>query len=122
MFAVIKDNGKQYRVQAGDSIWVDLKKDTKAGDSVEFDQVLVYSEGRDIKIGAPLVDDVKVVGEIKGDRKSKKLTVMKFRRRKDSRVKNGHRQQYTHVDIKEIVNSGAKQSQAAEPQEEVAQA
>ncbi len=104
MYAVIKDNGKQFKVKPGDSIWVDLKKDVNVGDPIEFDKVLVYSGDDDVKVGTPLVPDIKVVGKVEGERKAKKITVMKFRRRKDSRTKKGHRQHYTQVNIQEIVN------------------
>lgn len=103
MYAVIKDNGKQYKVKTGDTIWLDLKEETKKGDTIEFNDVLLYSNDNETKVGTPLVTDVKVVAEIKGMKKGKKLVVMKFRRRKNSRTKKGHRQKYTEVNIKEIV-------------------
>lgn len=105
MYAVIKDNGKQYKVKTGDNIWLDLKEDTKKGDIIEFNDILLYSTENETKIGTPLVPDVKVVAEVKGMKKGKKLVVMKFRRRKDSRTKRGHRQKYTEVNIKEIVHA-----------------
>ncbi len=112
MYAVIKDNGKQYKVKPGDNIWVDLKKDTNSGDTIEFDNVLLYSNDDTVEIGKPLVPDIKVLGEIKGEKKGKKMVVMKFRRRKDSRTKKGHRQHYTEVKIKEIACAGGASATA----------
>ena len=106
MYAVIKDKGKQYKVKTGDNIWLDLNEDSKEGDLIEFNDILLYSNDDDTKVGTPLVPNVKVVAEVKGMKKGKKLVIMKFRRRKDSRTKNGHRQKYTEVNIKEIVNTG----------------
>ena len=105
MYAVIKDNGKQYKVKPGDNIWIDLKEENTKGNTIEFNDILLYSNDSETKVGTPLVSDVKVIGEIKGMRKGKKLVVMKFRRRKDSRTKKGHRQKYTEVNIKEIVET-----------------
>ncbi|MGR3317064.1 MAG: 50S ribosomal protein L21 [Candidatus Anammoxibacter sp.] len=106
MYAVIKDKGKQYKVKTGDSIWLDLNEDSKEGDLIEFNDILLYSNDDETKVGTPLVSNVKVVAEVKGMKKGKKLVIMKFRRRKDSRTKNGHRQKYTEVNIKEIVSTG----------------
>ncbi|MGR3177041.1 MAG: 50S ribosomal protein L21 [Candidatus Anammoxibacter sp.] len=106
MYAVMKDKGKQYKVKTGDNIWLDLNEDSKEGDLIEFKDILVYSNDDETKVGTPLVPNVKVVAEVKGMKKGKKLVIMKFRRRKDSRTKNGHRQKYTEVNIKEIVSTG----------------
>lgn len=106
MYAVMKDKGKQYKVKTGDNIWLDLNEDSKEGDLIEFNDILVYSNDDETKVGTPLVPNVKVVAEVKGMKKGKKLVIMKFRRRKDSRTKNGHRQKYTEVNIKEIVSTG----------------
>ena len=106
MYAVMKDKGKQYKVKTGDNIWLDLNEDSKEGDLIEFNDILVYSNDDETKVGTPLVPNVKVVAEVKGMKKGKKLVIMKFRRRKDSTTKNGHRQKYTEVNIKEIVSTG----------------
>ena len=105
MYAVIKDKGKQFKVKTGDNIWLDLKEDSKEGDLIEFNDILLYSNDDETKVGTPLIPNMKVVAEVKGMRKAKKLVIMKFRRRKDSRTKNGHRQRYTEVNIKEIVST-----------------
>lgn len=105
MYAVFSDNGKQYKVAAGDTIWLDLKDDANVGDTIEFGDVLMLSNDGETRIGTPLLSDVKVTARVNGARKGKKLVVMKFRRRKDSRTKRGHRQRYTEVNIEEIVST-----------------
>jgi large subunit ribosomal protein L21 len=102
MYAVIKTGGKQYRVREGQTLKIEsLPQD--AGQSVDFDQVLMVGEGADIKVGAPLVSGAKVTAEILTHGRGKKVTIIKFRRRQDSRKKQGHRQNYTEVKVTGIV-------------------
>ena len=104
MYAVIRERGKQYKVEPGKSIEIDLKEDTKKGDTLELTDVLMVSKDGETQIGTPTVENAKVISEVKGHTKGKKLVVMKFRRRKDSRTKRGHRQKYTKIKINEIVS------------------
>jgi large subunit ribosomal protein L21 len=104
MYAVIRERGKQYKVEPGNIIEIDLKEDSKKGDTLEHTDVLMVSKDGETQIGAPTVENAKVISEVQGNSKGKKLVVMKFRRRKDSRTKRGHRQQYTKIKIKEIVS------------------
>ena len=104
MYAVIKDGGKQYKVEPGKSVQVDLKENVKKGDTLEFKDVLMVSKEGKTYIGRPTLENAKVISEVQGHVKGKKLVVMKFRRRKDSRTKRGHRQKYTRVKIKEVVS------------------
>ncbi|MHC4138530.1 MAG: 50S ribosomal protein L21 [Planctomycetota bacterium] len=104
MYAVIRERGKQYKVEPGKSIEIDLKENTKKGDTLELTDVLMVSKDGETQIGAPTVENAKVISEVQGHIKGKKLVVMKFRRRKDSRTKQGHRQKYTKIKIKEIVS------------------
>ncbi|HBQ44876.1 MAG TPA: 50S ribosomal protein L21, partial [Thiomicrospira sp.] len=91
MYAVIKTGGKQYKVREGQTLKIE-SLDADAGDSVEFDQVMMVGEGADIKIGAPLVDGAKVAATVLGNGRGKKVTIIKFRRRKNrSKTKQGHR-------------------------------
>ena len=102
MYAVIKTGGKQYKVREGQTLKIE-SLDADAGDSVEFDQVMMVGEGADIKIGAPLVDGAKVAATVLGNGRGKKVTIIKFRRRKNrSKTKQGHRQNYTEVEIGKI--------------------
>ena len=104
MYAVIRERGKQYKVEPGKSIEIDLKEDAKKGDTLELTDVLMVSKDGETQIGAPTVENAKVISEVQGHTKGKKLVVMKFRRRKDSRTKRGHRQKYTKIKIMEIVS------------------
>ncbi len=103
MYAVIREGGKQYKVEPGESIEIDLRANAKKGDTLEHTDVIMISKDGDTQIGTPNVENAKVISEVQGHSKGKKLTVMKFRRRKDSRTKRGHRQKYTKVKISEIV-------------------
>lgn len=102
MYAVIQTGGKQYRVQAGDTVFVE-KLDGAVGDTVAFDQVLLLGGGDSVSIGAPTLEGAKVTGEIVGQGRAKKLVVYKFKRRKDYRRRNGHRQSFTSVRIDQVV-------------------
>ncbi|MEE9487597.1 MAG: 50S ribosomal protein L21 [Candidatus Brocadiales bacterium] len=103
MYAIIKDRGKQYKVEPGQSILIDFVADRNDADQIEFSDVVALGDGDKGKIGTPFVSGVKVVGEIEGHKKGNKIDVYKFKRRKDYRRKQGHRQRYTQVKIKEIV-------------------
>lgn len=103
MYAIIKDRGKQYKVEPGQSILIDFVADRKDADKIEFSDIVAVGDGDKGKVGTPFVNGVKVVGEIEGQKKGDKITVYKFKRRKDYRRKQGHRQRYTQVKIKEIV-------------------
>ena len=96
--AIIKTGGKQYRVKNGDTVRVE-KLDGEPGNSIEFDSVLLLGEGDDVKIGTPFVSGAKVTGEIVRQGKGPKLIVYKYRRRKNYRRKNGHRQAFTEIKI-----------------------
>jgi len=98
MYAVIKTGGKQYRVSEGDILRVE-KLDAEAGSSVEFDQVLLVSDGDDVKIGAPVVDGGKVSAQVTDAGKGEKVRIVKMRRRKHYRRIHGHRQPFTEVKI-----------------------
>jgi len=102
MYAVIKTGGKQYRVREGQVLRIE-SLDAQAGDAVEFDEVLMVGEGADIKVGAPVVEGAKVAATVVSNGRGKKVTIIKFRRRKNrSKTKQGHRQNYTEVEIGKI--------------------
>lgn len=98
MYAVIKTGGKQYKVAEGQTVRVE-KLEADAGAAVEFDQVLMIANGDDLKVGAPLVEGAKVTGEVAAQGRAKKVEIIKFRRRKHSMKRQGHRQYYTDVKI-----------------------
>ncbi len=97
MYAVIKTGGKQYRVAEGQTLRVEKLPGTK-GDKVTFNEVLLVG-GDSPKIGQPLVKGASVAAEITGQDRGPKIVVFKFRRRKNYRRKNGHRQPYTALKI-----------------------
>lgn len=98
MYAVIQTGGKQYRVEEGDRLRVE-KLDSAAGDNVTFDQVLMVADGDDVKIGQPVLDSASVTGEVLEHGRGKKIKIVKFRRRKNSRRQHGHRQWFSEVKI-----------------------
>ena len=101
MYAVIKTGGKQHRVTEGDVIAIE-KINGDRGEAVVFDQVLMVEKEGDIRIGRPIVEGAKVVGEIIAQAKAAKLIVFKMKKRKGYRKKTGHRQQLTSTKIREI--------------------
>lgn len=103
MYAVIRDGGKQYRVKPGDVITIDRKSSLNICDKVEFKDVLMLSGEEGTSIGSTLKDTAKVIGEVSEQSLGEKLLITKFRRRKNSRTKKGHREKYTQVRIKEII-------------------
>ena len=102
MQAVIRDGGRQYKVQEGDRLEVDFRKQLEPGSTIEFPEVLLIEDGDASRIGAPLVDGAKVVGKVVDHVQGEKLIIMHFRRRKNSRRRVGHRQKYTQVQIEAI--------------------
>lgn len=102
MYAVIQTGGKQYRVAPGDTLMVE-KLEGNVGDSVEFDRVLILSKDGSISTGAPVINGAKVTAKIVEHTRGDKLVVYKFRRRKNYRLRNGHRQYYTAVEIADVV-------------------
>ena len=101
MYAVVSSGGKQYRVEQGDTLRVE-KLSGEVGASVSFDEVLMFSDGEDVRLGQPLLENAKVAGHIVEQGKAKKIIVFKYKRRKRYRRKQGHRQQFTAVKIDSI--------------------
>ena len=101
MYAVVKTGGKQYRVSSGDRLRVE-QLDAEPGHTVELDQVLMLGEGDDVTIGTPTVEGGKVTAEVVGHGRGDKVEIIKFRRRKHSRKRQGHRQNYTELKITDI--------------------
>jgi large subunit ribosomal protein L21 len=100
MYAVIRDRGRQYSVREGDTFNIDLMTDP--GESIDFSDVLLLSGDGDVKVGKPTVEGATVNASVIGLAKGPKLDVLKYRRRKDSKVKTGHRQKYTRIRIEKI--------------------
>ena len=101
MYAVVESGGKQYRVEEGDTLKVE-KLPGEVGQEIAFDNVLLFSDGENVKIGQPVLSDVAVSGHIVEQGKAAKIIVFKYKRRKRFRRKQGHRQQYTAIKIDKI--------------------
>ncbi len=117
MYAVVNSGGKQYKVQKGEVLKVE-KISGDVGSSVTFDRVLMFSDGENVSIGQPVLDSVSVEGHIVEQGKAKKIIVFKYKRRKRFRRKNGHRQEFTAVQIDSIKAKGTKAPKSAEPKAE----
>src|SRR5271169_505947 len=115
MFAVFRTGGKQYRVAAEDVLKIDKVKGTP-GEIVEFGEVLLVG-GEAVTLGAPTVIGATVAAEVLDQARGPKIIAFKKRRRKNSRRKRGHRQEFTLVRITEILTDGRKPSPAATAQE-----
>jgi large subunit ribosomal protein L21 len=113
MFAVFKTGGKQYRVAAEDVLKIDKVKG-EPGEIVEFGEVLVVG-GDSVTLGAPTVAGATVAAEVLDQARGPKVIAFKKRRRKNSRRKRGHRQEFTLLRITEILTDGKKPSQTPPP-------
>jgi large subunit ribosomal protein L21 len=101
MYAVVKTGGKQYKMAPGDTIRVGTINQ-EAGAKVEFDQVLLVSDGDNLLVGQPFLSNVRVAGTLLDHSRSKKVIVFKFKRKKQYRRTAGHRQAYSSVKIDAI--------------------
>ena len=102
MYAIIKTGGKQYRVQEGDSIFVE-KLAADVDSEVVFDQVLAVVNDGDVKVGAPVVEGAKVTAKVLEQGKQKKIRIFKYKAKSNYRRRMGHRQPYTRVTVESIV-------------------
>ena len=105
MYAVFRSGGKQYRASTGDVLRLE-KIEAEEGATVEFDQVLLVGEGRDVKIGSPLLDGGLVSAKVLRQGKTRKVPVVKFRRRQNYLRQGSHRQFFTEVEITAIAGEG----------------
>ncbi len=102
MFAVISDRMRQIGVRVGDVVACDLNREWKEGETVTFERVLLVSNEGQVRVGKPALPDVKVQGKVLGDFRGVKTVSMRFKRRKNVRRKQGHREGYTRVEITAI--------------------
>jgi large subunit ribosomal protein L21 len=114
MFAVFKAGGKQYRVAAHDVLKIE-KIQAKPGAIIEFDEVLIVG-GDSVALGAPTVAGATVAAEVLEQGRGAKIIAFKKRRRKNSRRKRGHRQEFTLIRITEILTDGKKPGNKAQPE------
>ncbi len=104
MYAVIEDSGSQFKVSEGDVIRVDLRDLPEDQTSIEFDRVLMVGGEGEPKVGAPVVEGAKVSADVLTEVRGNKVTIIKFRRRKNYRRKKGHRQKFLRVKITGIAS------------------
>ena len=101
MYAVIQTGGKQYRVTPGDEVSIE-KLDGEVGDEIRFDQVLLVRDDDGIQLGHPYVDGTAVTCTVVAQERARKILVFKFKRRKNYKRLNGHRQQLTRIRVNQI--------------------
>jgi large subunit ribosomal protein L21 len=101
-YAVILTGGRQYKVQVGDSLKIE-KLAQEPNEKVEFDKVLLVADKDTVQIGTPYIDGAKVVATVAAQERDKKINILKFRRRKHSMKRMGHRQYITRVSIDNII-------------------
>jgi large subunit ribosomal protein L21 len=98
MYAVIVSGGKQHRVKEGETLKLE-KLEVETGGSIDFDRVLLVADGDKVQVGAPVVEGAKVTAEVVSHGRHDKIQIIKFRRRKHSMKRQGHRQWFTEVKI-----------------------
>ena len=108
MYAVIKTGGKQYKVSPGNILRIEKIK-TEVGTIFDFSDVLMVAKDDDIRIGTPMLDDGKVTATVLEHGRGKKITIIKFKRRKHHLKRRGHRQHYTDVKITGIAAEGIEE-------------
>jgi large subunit ribosomal protein L21 len=124
MYAVVDIKDKQFKVQEGDTLYVPYHSDANADQELTLDRVLLLSDGEgDVTLGTPTVEGASVSARVLEHVKGDKVIVFKKKRRKRYRVKRGHRQQYTQIEIESLNVNGASDSadeeeSADEPEEE----
>ena len=101
MYAIIETGGKQYKVEAGDVLFIE-KLDVEADSEVTFDKVIAVGAEDGIKVGAPYVEGASVSAKAIKNGKGKKIVVMTYKPKKNAKRKMGHRQPYTKVEISSI--------------------
>ena len=107
-FAVIQTGGKQYKVKAGEIIKIEKLISSKPNTKIEFKEILAYGDEKSAEVGAPKIDGAKVEADLIKNGKNRTILVFKKRRRKNSRRKNGHRQEFSLVRINKIFSKDGK--------------
>ena len=109
MYAIIEACGRQYKVQEGDVVFFE-KLDAEEGKKVNFDKVILVSDDKKVQVGNPYVTGVKVEGKVVSHGKGEKIVVFKYKAKKNERKTQGHRQEYTKVEITSIKAAAAKKA------------
>ena len=101
MYAIIETGGKQYKVEAGDSVYIE-KLDVTQDDEVSFDKVIAVGKDDGMTVGAPYVEGATVTAKVIKNGRAKKIVVFTYKSKKNEKRKKGHRQSYTKVEITAI--------------------
>ena len=113
-FAVIETGGKQYKVKAGEILKIEKLENSKPNSKIEFKDILAYGDEKSAELGSPNIDGAKVEADLVKNGKNRTVLVFKKRRRKNSRRKNGHRQQFSLIRINKIFSKDGKVLSEAE--------
>lgn len=103
MYAVVEILGQQFKAEAGRRLFIHRMEEAERGSQVEFEKVLLLDKDGEVKVGAPVVEGAKVVAEVLSHVRGEKVIVFHKKRRKGYRKRNGHRQNFTEILVKEIV-------------------
>ncbi len=107
-YAVIQTGGKQYKVKAGEILKIEKLEDSNSNSKIEFKEILAYGDDKTAELGTPKIEGAKVEADLIKNGKNRTVLIFKKRRRKNSRRKNGHRQQYSLVRIIKIFSKDGK--------------
>jgi len=122
MYAVVDVKDKQFKVQEGDTLYVPYHSDADADQELDLDRVLLVSDGEGaVTLGTPTVGDASVTARVQEHVKGDKVIVFKKKRRKRYRVKRGHRQQYTEIEIESLNVNGTSSSSTADESTETSE-
>ena len=116
-YSVIQTGGKQYKVKAGEIIKIEKLEELKSEAKIEFKEILAYGDDKSIEIGSPIIEGAKVEASLIKNGKDRTILIFKKRRRKNSRRKNGHRQEYSLIRINKIFSKDGKVLSEAEKME-----
>ena len=107
-YAVIQTGGKQYKVKAGEILKIERLEESKPSSKIEFKEILAYGNDKNIEVGSPVISGAKVEADLVRNGKNKTVLIFKKRRRKNSRRKNGHRQEFSLIKISKIFSKDGK--------------
>ena len=107
-YAVIQTGGKQYKVKAGEILKIERLEESKPSSKIEFKEILAYGDDKSIEVGSPVIGGAKVEADLVKNGKNKTVLIFKKRRRKNSRKKNGHRQEFSLIKISKIFSKDGK--------------
>ena len=107
-FAIIQTGGKQYKVKSGEILKIERLENSKPESKVEFKEILAYGDDKNIELGKPIISGAKVEADLLENGKNRTVLIFKKRRRKNSRRKNGHRQQFSLIRIDKIFSKDGK--------------